>query len=290
MGEDLNKIKRAKETGKPILGMASYSFSPTITETLGYSGVEFLFIDNEHSPASWETLENVMRACHVTGIAPMLRVDKQYPGYPSNIRRAFEIGASMVLVPHINTKEEAISVVRAAKFGPGWASDYPYDQVRGSGLLSRAGRYGNIPIAKWIKMENENRMVAVMIEELRAIENAEAILSVEGLDMISIGLSDLTTNLGIPGEVTDERVRNMVDRVRKIEKKYQGKFIKSSNIDFLEVLTDPEKAKMKIKEQLSEGSCIFNLTHDLSILRIIISKCKELLDEAYNEYASGIVD
>lgn len=290
MGENINKIKRAKETGKPILGMASYSFSPTITETLGYSGVEFLFIDNEHTPASWETLENVIRACEVAGIAPMLRVDKQYPGYPSNIRRAYEIGASMVLVPHINTKEEALSVVRAAKFGSGWESGHSYDQVRGSGLLSRAGRYGNIPLADWQETENENRLVAIMMEEPRAIENAEEILSVEGLDMINVGTSDLSTNLGIPGATSDKRVRERVEKVRSIEKKFPGKFIKSASIDFLEALTDPEKAKDKIKEQLRDGSCIFNLTHDLSILRVIISKCKELLDEAYSEYESGIVD
>jgi 4-hydroxy-2-oxoheptanedioate aldolase len=290
MGEDMNKIKRAKETGNPILGMSMYSFSPTITETLGYSGVEFLFIDNEHTPASWETLENVIRACEATGIAPMLRVDKQYPGYPSNIRRAYEIGANMVLVPHINTKEEALSVVRAAKFGPGWASDHPYDQARGSGLMSRSGKYGNIPLAKWVKKENENRLVAIMIEEARAIENAEEILSVEGLDMIFVGTSDLSTNLGIPGKVNDEQVRERVNKVRSMEKKYHGKFIKSANIDFLEALTNPEKVKKKIKEQLSEGSCIFNLTHDLSILRVIVNKCKELLDEAYDEYKSEKVE
>jgi 2-keto-3-deoxy-L-rhamnonate aldolase RhmA len=284
IGDEVNKVKRAKETGRPLLGMSMYSFSPTVTEALGFSGVEFLFIDNEHTPASWETLENVIRACETSGIAPMVRVDKQYPGYPSNIRRAYEIGASMVLVPHINTKEEALSVVRAAKFGSGWESGPSYDQVRGSGLLSRAGRYGNISLADWQEMENENRLVALMMEEPRAVDNAEEILSVEGLDMINVGTSDLTTNLGIPGETSDKRVRDRIKKVRSIEKKYPGKFIKQTNIDFLEALTDPEKAKEKIKEQLREGACIFNLTHELSILRIIIRKCKGLLDEAYSEF------
>ncbi len=175
-------------------------------------------------------------------------------------------------------------MVRAAKFGSGWESGPSYDQVRGSGLLSRSGRYGNIPLANWQKMENENRMVALMLEEPRAIDNAEEILSVEGLDMINVGTSDLTTNLDIPGETSDERVRDRIKKVRSIEKKYPGKFIKQANIDFLEALTDPEKTKEKIKEQLREGACIFNLTHDISILRIIIRKCKGLLDEAYSEF------
>lgn len=286
IGDEINKIRRAKETGKPILGMAMYSSSPTIAEVAGFSGVEFVFIDNEHAPASWETLENVIRACEGAGITPMLRVNKQYPGYPSNIRRAFEIGAGMVLVPHINTKEEALSVVRAAKFGPGWESAYPYDQVRGSGLMSRAGKYGNIPIADWAEMENENRLVAIQIEEPRAVENAEEIMSVEGLDKIEIGLSDLTTNLGIPGKTSDPRVLEMVEKVRSIEEEYPGKFIKSTSLDFMEVIVEPEKAKEKIKARLDDGVCIFNLTHEASILRLVINRCKELLDEAYSEYES----
>lgn len=278
----INEIKQAKETGKPILGMALSSFSPTIAEAAGYSGAKFLFVDNEHTPASWETLENILRACDAAGISTMLRVDKQYPGYPSNIRRAFEIGASMVLVPHVNTRQEAMAVVRAARFGPGWKGEPPGDQIRGSGVLSRSGEYGNIPLAEWTRMENENRLVAVLIEEPRAVENAEQIMSVDGIAKIDIGPADLTTSLDIPGQTSDPRIKDMIAKLEELGKKY--KMIKSANIDFMEALVDREAAKRKIKEQLREGSCMFELPGDISILRTIIRRCRELLDESYNEF------
>jgi 4-hydroxy-2-oxoheptanedioate aldolase len=262
--------------------MSLFSFSPTIAEAVGYFGIDYLFVDNEHGPASWETLENIMRACDVSGISAMLRVDKQYPGYPSNIRRAFEIGASMVLVPHINSRQEAMAVVRAARFGPDWKADPPGDQVRGSMVVSRSGRYGNIPLPDFTRMENEHRLVAVQIEEPRAVENAEEIMSVDGIARIDLGPADLTTCLGIPGKTSDPKVQEMLAKVAELEKKY--KKIKSANIDFLGALVDREAVKRRIKEQLREGASLFELPGDISILRTIIGKCKEILDESYNEF------
>jgi 4-hydroxy-2-oxoheptanedioate aldolase len=284
MGEYVNKIKRSKEVGKPILGLSLYSFSPTIAETAGYSGAEFIFVDNEHSPASWETLENIMRACDTSGATSLIRVDKQFPGYPSNIRRAFEIGAGMVLVPHINSRDEALSVVRAAKFGPGWKTTEFGDQVRGTGLLSRSGRYGTMQMSDWVKLENERRLVSIMLEEKRSLDNADEILSVDGLDQFIVGYSDLSSDLGIPGDKSDEKMKEMVEKLNLIEKKYPNKFVKSTNIDFVKAFVNENELKKEIKKKLNEGFTIFNLTHDLSIIRIVINKCKDILDVAYNEF------
>jgi len=172
---DANKLQEAKRTGKPLLGMTTYEGNPDLAGMLGYAGIEFLFIDNEHTPNDWKTLANVMRSCELSGIFPMLRVKKEYPGYPSNVRMAFEIGAGMVLVPHVNTRDEALAVVRAAKFNPKYKSGpAPADQMRGIDRNTRAGRFVAVePPAEYCKLEDEKRMVALLLEEPRAVENLE---------------------------------------------------------------------------------------------------------------------
>jgi 4-hydroxy-2-oxoheptanedioate aldolase len=290
---DVNKLQEAKKTGVPILGMSLSTCYPDLAEMLGYAGVEYLFIDNEHNPASWETLANVIRACELSGIFPMLRVKKEYPGYPSNIRMAFEIGAGMVLVPHINTKEEAISVVRAAKFGPEYAyGPWPADQIRGAISDSHGARYFTIQPpeypATFHKMDDEKRMVAIMLEEPKAFDNLEEMLSVKGIDDIQLGLGDLSVALGYPGQGADAPgVKGLLEKYERLKKKYPDKFVESRDIDWLEVITDYEKAKSKIKQGIKEGSYLFNIAGDRDILRQIVKRCKKALDEAYKEVKAG---
>jgi 4-hydroxy-2-oxoheptanedioate aldolase len=287
---DVNKLQEAKKTGSPLLGMFLNTCSPDLAELLGYSGIEYLFIDNEHQHYTWETLANVMRACELSGIFPMVRINKQYPGYPSNIRKAFEIGAGMVLVPHINTREEAVAAVRAAKFGPDYEyGPWPADQVRGAGSDSRAGKYWTIeppehPVGEYFRLENKKRMVGIMLEESQAFENAEEIMSVEGLDNIGLGFGDLSVSLGYPGQgVKAPGVSELLDKYNKAMQKHPDKFIKSRGLDWMEVLTDYDKAKSKIKDGLKEGAYLFMLPSERGILKKVIQRCAKALNEAVAE-------
>jgi len=293
---DVNKLQEAKRTGKPLLGMFSYEGNPDLTEMLGYAGIEFLFIDNEHTANDWKTLANVMRSCELSGIFPMLRVKKEYPGYPSNVRMALEIGAGMVFVPHVNTKEEALAVVRAAKFSPKYKSGTaPADQARGVDGQTRAGKFVT-ETAEYCKSEDEKRMVSVSLEEPRALKNLDEILTVEGIDHIDLGTGDLSVAFGYPGLIgkasgvaelvgeNKEKVPGAAELVEKYNaamKKYPDKFINQRNIDWLEVLTNYEKAKSKIEQGIKEGAYLFNLPNEWEILRYVVRQCKKALDEAY---------
>ena len=287
---DVNKLQEAKKTGVPILGMMLMTCNPDLAEMLGYAGIEYVFIDNEHNTASWDTLAHVMRACELSGIFPMIRVKKEYPGYPSNIRMAFEIGAGMVLVPHINTKEEAIAAVRAAKFGPEFAyGPWPADQIRGAMSDIHAAKYVTIQPPQYPttfhQMEDEKRMLAIMLEEPKAFENLEEILSVKGIDDVHLGVGDLSVALGYPGQGGKAPgAKELLDKYQNLKKKHPEKFINTREIHWLDVLLDYEKAKSKIKQGLKDGAYLFNLPSERDIVRTVVQRCKKALDEAYEEF------
>ena len=290
---DVNKLREAKKTGVPILGMSLMTCNPDMTEMLGYAGIEFLFVDNEHNSASWDTLAHVIRACELSGIFPMVRVKKEYPGYPSNVRMAFEIGAGMVLVPHINTKEEAISVVRGAKFGPEYEyGPWPADQIRGAMSDTHAAKYVTIQPPEYPttfhKMEDEKRMVAIMLEEPKAFQNLEEILSVKGIDDVHLGAGDLSVAMGYPGQgAKAPGAKELVEKFSEAKKKHPDKFVNQRSIDWLEVVTDYEKAKSKIKQGLKDGAYLFNLPSERDIVRQVVKRSKKALDEAYKEFKEG---
>lgn len=283
---DVNRLQEAKKTGVPLLGMHLNTINPEFVESLGYAGIEYLYIDMEHNTESWKEYANVMRACENSGIFPTLRVKKQYPGYPSDIRMAFEIGAGMVDVPHVNTKEEAIAVVRAAKFGTQYEyGQWPADQLRGIQYDVHASRHATVePVAEYTRMEDEKRLVEISLEEPRAFENLEDIVTVDGIDWIALGTGDLSVALGYPGmREKAPRAAELLRKYKAMMKKYPNKFIDQEQLDWLEVLVDFEKAKSRIKQQIKDGTYLFRMEDERAILRHVIRQCKKVLELAYKE-------
>ena len=123
-----------------------------------------------------------------------------------------------------------------------------------------------------------------MFEEPRAFENAEEMMSVEGIDDIDLGSGDLSAAMGYPGlrwkAPGTEQLRT---KYLELKKKFPGKFIEKTEVDWLEVLRDFDKAKAKIRQGIREGAHVIMLTSELDILRDVIRECKRAVDEAYAE-------
>ena len=182
-------LKKALAEGKPVCGCASMSRSPMIIEMLGYTGFDFVFIDTEHTPiSSDQTLENLIRAAEVSGIAPIVRVKENREHY---IRNALEAGAKGVVVPHVATREDAENAVKYARF--------PLRGVRGADPTVRSAKYkcGDFSWDAFIKQSNEEAMVIPLLEDKEFLENLDEILSVEGLDAVSFGPTDYALSLGL---------------------------------------------------------------------------------------------
>jgi 4-hydroxy-2-oxoheptanedioate aldolase len=185
-----NKLRIAMNERKAIFGMAVYSYSPTLVEVIGYSGFDFIFLDCEHTPLSVDsTLEHIIRSADVAGISVVLRVKGNDEHM---IRNALEMGADGVVIPHLKTSSEAEKAVQAAKFPP--------QGIRGASAEVRSAQYGlgNFDWEHYVRKSNEDTVIIGLAEDREFFENIDEILSVDGLDMIDIGPTDLAMSMGLP--------------------------------------------------------------------------------------------
>jgi 4-hydroxy-2-oxoheptanedioate aldolase len=175
--------------------------SPEIARVAWTAGFDSLYVDLEHGSFSPETASAICLAALDLGIAPLVRV----PGAGAeHVSRALDGGALGVIAPHIGSAAEAHAVVKAARFPP-------------QGERSAAGplphlRYRPYPVAEAAGAMNAATLVVVQFETAAAIERAEEIAAVEGVDMVLIGTNDLTADMGIPGQFGHERVREAYAR------------------------------------------------------------------------------
>ena len=114
-----NKAKEKLDAGEPVFGFQLSFPTPAIVEILGYAGADFVYLDTEYAAIGHESLENMFRAAELSGTTPLVRVPQNLPGaYPGTLLRLLAIEAMGIIVPHIDTKEEAIAVVGSVRCYP----------------------------------------------------------------------------------------------------------------------------------------------------------------------------
>ena len=238
-----NKTKEKLNAGEPVFGFQLSFPSPHIVEMMGYAGADFVYLDTEHSAVGHESLENMIRAAEVSGTTPLVRVPHNLPGaYPGALLRILAVGIMGVIVPHVDTKEEAIAVVKAVKCYP------EGDRGVEGGRLTKYG-FG-MPVGEYIKKANEDTLVVIMIESTEGVKNLPQILQVEGIDVIQIGAGDLAQSLGYPGRIMEPIVQETIDKII-IETRKAGKAV---GVGALSV-REPER----VRQYLNNGVQFINL-------------------------------
>lgn len=203
-----NKTKVKLKAGKAVFGLSITFPSPDLVEILGYCGADFLHLDTEHSSTSYETLIHMVRAAELSGVTPLVSVPESLPGqYAGLILKVLDLGAMGVIVPHVESKLEAQSIVDAARYFP--------EGKRGMFGSGRAISYGLQPsVPQYIKEANEETMVVVKVESSDGIKNIDEILSVPGIDVLTIGPNDLAQSMGYPsGKHTEPAVIDAVHTI-----------------------------------------------------------------------------
>lgn len=195
-----NRLKRLLRNGVPAVGHWISIPSPSIVELMSSFGMDWLLIDTEHGPASWETVEDMIRAMKGTEVVPLIRVAANDPVL---IKKALDRGAFGVVVPLVSTADEARRAVSACK--------YPPEGTRGI-AGTRVNRYG-MDLHEYFKEWNSQVFVVCQIETEKGVENAEAIAAVPGVDVLFIGPNDLSVNLGCFGQFELPVFRKAVERV-----------------------------------------------------------------------------
>ena len=177
-----NTAKRLLREGKPAVGTWINWPSVAAAEALASAGWDWLVVDTEHGAIDLETLQNLFIAIGTTPTIPMCRVPWNDP---MSIKRVLDAGAYGIVVPMVCSAEEAERAVKAAK--------YPPEGIRSAG----GGRWRYWAGPDYMAHANEEILVVVMIEHIDAVERAEEILSVPGVDAGFIGPNDLAWSMGL---------------------------------------------------------------------------------------------
>ena len=198
-----NRMKQKMQSGGVAVGMIVRLMRNVEVAAIAHScGFDSVYIDLEHCSFSLETVSQISMTATALGITPIVRV----PGIdPAMISRTLESGAQGIIIPHLETRAQAELVVQAAKFPP-----MGNRSLLGPNLhtLFRVG-----PAAQTMQLMNDAVLVVAMIESVTAVENADEIASVAGLDMLLIGTNDLCNSLGVPGQYDHPAVRDAYEKV-----------------------------------------------------------------------------
>lgn len=190
-------------SGAPLLGTFLKTPSPLLCEILGKSGLDVVCIDAEHAPFDRSAIDACIFALRASGLASLVRVQSNAP---DQILNALDCGATGVVVPHVTNAAEARAIVQAAHYGRGG---------RGYAGSSRAAGYGGKSMADHLRESAAQTTVIAQIEDIEAIDAAEEIAAVDGIDCLFVGRMDLTVALGSPS-ADDPKVVDAVRRVCKV--------------------------------------------------------------------------
>ncbi len=222
-------LKPKLKKGETTLGSWITIGDPSIAEIMACAGFDWLVVDMEHSAIGLNEAQRLIRVIELAGCVPLVRVGNNDPNL---IKRVMDAGAHGVIVPMVNTREEAVRAVEAVR--------YPPLGKRGVGLARAQGYgFGFEQYKKWV---NNESVVIVQTEHIDGVKNLEEILGVDGVDGFIVGPYDLSGSLGRPGDFAHAKMKKALERVEKISKK-SGK---AAGIHVIQ--PDPQEAEKRIKE------------------------------------------
>ncbi len=204
-----NIVKRKLHAGEKSFGAWLHLCSGMAAEIMGEAGFDWILVDMEHGHGDLQTLVSQLQGMNHSKSIPIVRA-------PWNdvviIKRILDIGAYGVMIPWVNTKEEAERAVQACK--------YPPRGVRGLARNTRATGYGR-DFPKYAHVANDEILVILQIETMTAVNNIDDILSVPDVDAIFIGPSDLSASMNIMGQYDHPDLLDAMKRVEAAAKKHR---------------------------------------------------------------------
>jgi 4-hydroxy-2-oxoheptanedioate aldolase len=202
-----NRLKELLQAGKPAIGTLLQLPSAPVAEIVANAGYDWILIDAEHGPIDIETLHAMIGATAGTDVTPTVRIARNLDWLT---KRVLDIGALGVMIPGVNSREEAAAAARALR--------YPPEGNRGFGPTFAAMRWATTG-GDYAKAANSEVMAIVQIEHIDAVNHIEDILAVPGVDLPLVGPYDLSGSMGLLGQVTHPKVQEAIARVLAAGKK-----------------------------------------------------------------------
>ena len=199
-----NHFKAAIKEGRLQRGLWCTINNSLVAEMCAGLGFDWMLFDTEHSALDPITVLPLLQAVAPYPVSSIVR-----PGSlnPTEIKKLLDLGAQNILIPMLNTAEDARLAVASV--------EYPPSGIRGVSGMTRATKFGDI--AGYHRIARDEIAILVQVETLEAVENLDAIAAVEGIDGIFVGPADLAAALGYPGEPSRPEVRSVVlDTIKRI--------------------------------------------------------------------------
>jgi 4-hydroxy-2-oxoheptanedioate aldolase len=200
-----NYVRAKLKEGQPSIGTWLTLPDTVAARLMARVGFDWLTVELEHTPVNWETAANSLAIIAASGVVPLVRVPWNTC---ENIKRVLDNGAYGVVVPMVNSRAEAEAVVEAARYAP--------KGNRSIGGQLHAANFETDPATYYAKA-NDEILVVVMMEHVDAVEAADEILSVPGIDVVFIGPNDLLNSMGQPPAFDSEH-KAFVDAVQHVLK------------------------------------------------------------------------
>ncbi len=192
-----NILKQALKDGQQTFGIWVTIPHGDVVECLSRLGFDWFVFDQEHSPLDDQLTQQLMQAMGDTKITPLVRVAWNDPVL---IKKALDTGAHGVVIPYVNSRDDAEAAVRACM--------YPPRGIRGCGP-----RRGAVLYPDYLLTANDETLVIVQIETEEAVKKADEILSAEGVDAYFVGPYDLSASMGLLGDLSNSRVQTAISEV-----------------------------------------------------------------------------
>jgi 2-keto-3-deoxy-L-rhamnonate aldolase RhmA len=236
-----NPVRKLLQEGKPAIGATVTVPSPEVAAQLANMGFDFLWIEMEHSPVTLETLRSMILATRGLKAMPFTRV-------PVNelwtAKRVLDQGSLGVIFPFTATPELARQAVAACKYPPEGSRGF------GPGL---AGFRWPAPEG-YVKFANRNVMVITIIEQAKAVDQIEEIASVPGIDVLFIGVNDLSYSLGLSGRQGEPKLQEAIKKIVEAGKRH--------NIPLGRPAGTPEQ----VQQFMKEGFLFFQAASELGMM------------------------
>ena len=197
-------IKKQLTSG-PVYGSWATIPSPIAAEALASSGLDFVILDLEHGSFSSESLPGIVAALQLHQVSALVRVSESRP---QEVLRALESGCDGVLAPHIETREDAEKLV--------WSAKYPPEGSRGMSPYTRVHSFTHETFEDSMRKANAETLVGALVESPLGLQNLPEIMTVKGIDLVYVGLYDLSKSVGTPGVIDSPELLGILGELQAL--------------------------------------------------------------------------
>ncbi len=241
-----SRLRALLDAGEPAFGIQLRFGSPAIAELAGLAGFDWILIDTEHAPQTPLTVQAQIQAVGCTPATPVVRVARTDPDL---IKLYLDMGAMGIVVPFVNTQEEAKLGADACRYPPAGTRGWGPHRAAGYGLHAEA----------YTKGINDTVLYVPIVESAEAVEHVHNIMNVDGVDGCIVGPVDLCISLGVPFQFGHPRYLEALRRVREAGRR-AGKPVGHP-------LVGRTDDKENVRKQVKEGVRLLLIGGDETILK-----------------------